>query len=78
MHLSAFGPAFQQPDLAHVAAQEATVPEQVLAGLRAVSCKETIAPRRRYGFSWTPRFAVCRSAWHMLDHAWELQDRWGR
>lgn len=78
MHLSAFGPAFRQPDLAHVAEQEATVREQLLAGLRAVSCKGTIATHRRYGFSWTPRFAVRRSAWHALDHAWELQDRWGR
>ena len=77
MHLSAFGPAFRQPDPAHVAGQEATVREQMFAELRAVPCGEAIAPRRRYGFSWTPRFAVRRSAWHALDHAWELQDRWG-
>jgi hypothetical protein len=24
---------------------------------------------------WEPRFAVRRSAWHALDHAWELEDR---
>jgi hypothetical protein len=36
------------------------------------------APRRRYGFAWTPRFAVRRSAWHALDHAWELQERLDR
>jgi hypothetical protein len=30
---------------------------------------------RRYAFDWTPRFAVRRSAWHALDHAWELEDR---
>ena len=24
---------------------------------------------------WEPRYAVRRSAWHALDHAWEIQDR---
>ncbi len=78
MHLSAFGPAFRQPDPAHVAEQEAAVREQIIAALRAVPRGENIAPRRRYGFSWTPRFAVRRSAWHALDHAWELQGRLGK
>ena len=24
---------------------------------------------------WEPRYAVRRSAWHSLDHAWEIEDR---
>ena len=24
---------------------------------------------------WPPRYAIRRSAWHVLDHAWEMQDR---
>ena len=24
---------------------------------------------------WTPRFFVRRAAWHVLDHAWEIEDR---
>jgi hypothetical protein len=24
---------------------------------------------------WVPRYAVRRSAWHALDHAWEIEDR---
>ncbi len=24
---------------------------------------------------WSPRYAVRRSAWHALDHAWEIEDR---
>ena len=24
---------------------------------------------------WTPRYAIRRSAWHALDHAWEIEDR---
>jgi hypothetical protein len=24
---------------------------------------------------WGPRYAARRSAWHALDHAWEIEDR---
>jgi hypothetical protein len=27
---------------------------------------------------WFPRYAVRRSAWHALDHAWEIEDRAGK
>lgn len=26
---------------------------------------------------WAPRYAIRRSAWHALDHAWEIEDRSG-
>lgn len=29
----------------------------------------------RGGVFWTPRYFVRRVAWHVLDHAWEIQDR---
>jgi hypothetical protein len=29
----------------------------------------------RGGARWTPRYFVRRSAWHVLDHVWELEDR---
>ena len=29
----------------------------------------------RGGKIWTPRFFVRRDAWHVLDHAWEIEDR---
>lgn len=31
----------------------------------------------RGGRRWTPRQAIRRSAWHALDHAWEIEDRSG-
>jgi hypothetical protein len=31
----------------------------------------------RGGKRWTARYAVRRSAWHALDHAWEIEDRAG-
>ena len=29
----------------------------------------------RSGSLWAPRYAIRRSAWHDLDHAWEIEDR---
>jgi hypothetical protein len=29
----------------------------------------------RGGAYWTPRYFVRRTAWHILDHAWEIEDR---
>jgi hypothetical protein len=29
----------------------------------------------RGGRRWTARYAIRRSAWHALDHAWEIEDR---
>jgi hypothetical protein len=29
----------------------------------------------RGGLRWSPRYAIRRSAWHALDHAWEIEDR---
>jgi hypothetical protein len=33
-----------------------------------------VSTRRKRPY-WTPRYAVRRSAWHALDHAWEIEDR---
>jgi hypothetical protein len=75
MHMRAFGRAFHKADPAQLAEQEVAIREQILAELRAVPPNEAFVPHRAYGFSWTPRFVVRRSAWHALDHAWEMQDR---
>jgi hypothetical protein len=29
----------------------------------------------RSGVLWSPRYFVRRAAWHVLDHAWEIEDR---
>jgi hypothetical protein len=34
-----------------------------------------VVSSRRRSALWTPRYAVRRSAWHALDHAWEIEDR---
>ena len=47
----------------------------LLEGLGAAARGElpTVGPRG--GKRWTPRFFVRRVAWHVLDHAWEIEDR---
>jgi hypothetical protein len=49
--------------------------QTILEGLEAASRGE-IAPRGpRGGVRWPARYFVRRLAWHVLDHAWELEDR---
>jgi hypothetical protein len=45
----------------------------VLAALEARASGEPAPPSR--GKTWPPRYHVRRSAWHALDHAWEIADR---
>jgi hypothetical protein len=44
-------------------------------GLRASAQGAIPARGPRGGVRWTGRFFVRRSAWHVLDHAWEIEDR---
>lgn len=49
--------------------------EAVLEGLGA-SVREELSPRGvRGGPHWPGRYFVRRVAWHVLDHAWEIEDR---
>jgi len=49
-----------------------------VAALRAVAAGEPISDPRNTKRPWSPRYAVRRSAWHALDHAWEIEDRSSR
>jgi hypothetical protein len=41
---------------------------------RAGGWEPPLGPRRKRPF-WSLRFFVRYSAWHVLDHAWEIEDR---
>jgi hypothetical protein len=43
--------------------------------LTAIASGEPVPTPSRTQKLWSPRYAVRRTAWHVLDHAWELQDR---
>ena len=49
--------------------------QAVLDGLAAAAHGEIPAQGPRGSTHWTPRYFVRRSAWHVLDHAWEIEDR---
>jgi hypothetical protein len=60
------GVRLHQPEVGEVAAI-ASFREAILDGIRsAFGPPET---------SWPPRYAARRIAWHVLDHAWEIEDR---
>ena len=47
----------------------------VIEALGARARNEPFEMGRRTAPLWTPRYFVRRSAWHALDHAWEIEDR---
>jgi hypothetical protein len=47
----------------------------ILEGLGASARGELPTEGPRGGKRWTPRFFVRRVAWHVIDHAWEIEDR---
>lgn len=47
----------------------------IVAGLTASVNGEIPATGPRGGQRWTARYFIRRAAWHILDHAWELEDR---
>jgi hypothetical protein len=64
----------------HAKGQSASkaMPEQrevIVEALTASARGEPPAHPRRVDRYWSPRYFVRRSAWHALDHAWEIEDR---
>ena len=49
--------------------------EQILEALTVAPRMGTPPPGPRGGRRWPVRYHVRRSAWHALDHAWEIEDR---
>jgi len=46
-----------------------------LAALEAIARGEPVSNPRNTKKPWSPRYAIRRSAWHAMDHAWEIEDR---
>ena len=49
----------------------------VLDALERIARDGPPPPGPRGGKRWLPRYFVRRAAWHVLDHAWEIEDRSG-
>jgi hypothetical protein len=48
----------------------AALRDDIVAALHALADGSPSVPK-----GWPPRYAVRRIAWHVLDHAWEIEDR---
>lgn len=46
-----------------------------LEGLALVAAGKPLPEPNKVRRPWPPRYAIRRSAWHALDHAWEIEDR---
>ena len=49
--------------------------QMIIDALAPAARGELPAQGPRGGIRWTPRYFVRRVAWHVLDHAWEIEDR---
>jgi hypothetical protein len=58
-----------QPELGDTRAIKA-LRDELAEALRGASDGSPLTPK-----GWPPRYAMRRIAWHVLDHAWEMQDR---
>ena len=74
-YLSALGWKLKQDDGADWRAELERTRQAVLEGLGAAARGEIPERGPRGGVRWSPRYFVRRVAWHVLDHAWEIEDR---
>lgn len=49
--------------------------ERFVEAVNAIGGGQPIADPSRTRTHWPVRYAIRRAAWHVLDHAWELEDR---
>jgi hypothetical protein len=56
-------------------AEFAAIKEMNAQAITFAMSDEMPATGPRGGKLWTPRYFVRRAAWHILDHAWEIEDR---
>lgn len=74
-YLGGLGWAFKLIESSDLQAELDRTRREILLGLEA-GARGEIEPRGpRGGQRWKPRYFVRRVAWHVLDHAWEIEDR---
>ena len=75
-YVSKLGASTRNPDsVEDVKAGLANVRHEMVERVASRARGEPPPRTPRSGSLWTPRFAIRRSAWHALDHAWEIEDR---
>jgi hypothetical protein len=74
-YLNAVGWKLQKSDGTNLEDQFGQVQQATLRALTASARGEIPTKGPRGGSRWSPRYFVRRVAWHILDHAWEIEDR---
>jgi hypothetical protein len=74
-YLTQLGRRRPKPPAAGIEARMRQVREAALEALAARARDEDPPDASQVKRRWSPRYYVRRSAWHALDHAWELEDR---
>lgn len=74
-YLSQLGWKFERNEIQKSADALKILRQEILKGLVASAHGEIPARGPRGGLRWPPRYFVRRSAWHILDHLWEIEDR---
>ena len=74
-YLNQVGWKFQQEATGDLDQQLEQTRKAILLALSASARGEIPVKGPRGGIRWTARYFVRRTAWHVLDHAWEIEDR---
>ncbi len=74
-YLSSLGWKFRLDAAAPLEKQLDACREALFEGLAASAHGELAARGPRGGLRWSPHYFARRVAWHVLDHAWEIEDR---
>jgi hypothetical protein len=74
-YLRRVGQKFSQHNSAPLDHELQRTREAIRAALAAGARREIPRQGPRGGALWTPRYFVRRSAWHTVDHLWEIEDR---
>jgi hypothetical protein len=74
-YLNAVGWKFKQGTTDELEEQLERTRQAILDALAASARGEIAKKGPRGGKRWSPRYFVRRIAWHVLDHAWETEDR---
>lgn len=74
-YLSRLGWSYRQDDQVDISETMVQIRQETIRAIEA-SLEGTIpAVGPRGGARWSARYFVRRAAWHVLDHAWEIEDR---
>lgn len=74
-YITRLGWKFKREPIMNLKEGNIQIRQAILDALEAAKKGELPARGPRGGIIWPPRYFIRRAAWHILDHAWEIDDR---